>query len=108
MTTEPASAFQCIKVGAGYACIWGFGVVCLLVLGGLQLLDQTLSGAILIGSLAAVAVGIPVFRDDKFRNPGAIFFLLFGPVLVSALLAVLAALAFGLYLLLDSGGSGHR
>jgi predicted membrane channel-forming protein YqfA (hemolysin III family) len=110
MTTENASAIRCIKVGAGYACIWAAGFACLLGIGGLELrdVDHGLGEAILIGSLAVVAVGIPVLRDARFRNPGAVFFLVLGALVVSALLAVLAAFAFLIYIFLGSGGRGHR
>jgi hypothetical protein len=110
MTKENASALRCIKAGAAYACIWAAGFACLLGMVGLRLLDidEKLGEAILIGSLAAVAVGIPVLRDDAFRNPAAVFFLVVGALVASALLAVLAAFGFLLYLFLGSGGRGHR
>ena len=76
MTTEHAPASRCIKVGAGYACIWAIGLAALLATNVLHLSgDGTLEMAMLISSLAAFAVGFPAVRDEKFRNPSSIFFL---------------------------------
>ncbi len=110
MTIQPACALRCIKVGAGYACVWAAGLGCLLGSVGLRLLDvdEALGWIILIGSLAAVAVGIPALRDDKFRHPGAVFFLVVGALAASALLAVLAAFGFLLYLFLGASTGSHR
>lgn len=109
MTTEHAPASRCIKVGAGYACIWAIGLAYLLAIGALKLSgDGTLEMAMLIGSLAAFAVGIPALRDEKFRHPASVFFLVVGAVLVSVLFAILAAFGFLLYLFLGFSSGPHR
>lgn len=109
MTTEHAPASRCIKVGAGYACIWAIGLAALLATNVLHISgDGTLEMAMLISSLAAFAVGFPAVRDEKFRNPASVFFLMLGAILVSVLLAVLAAFAFLLYLFLGYSSGPHR
>lgn len=92
------TSFHCFKAGAWYACIWAVGFACLLGLVGSTLLD--VSYVILIGSLAAVAVVIPVWRDAALRNLASVFFLTLGAALVSVVLALLPAVAFLLYLFL--------
>lgn len=110
MISEHPSVFRCIKVGAGYGCIWAFSLACLLGFSGLEFHDveKPLGTAILIGSLAAVAGGVPTFLDEKFRNPASLFYLVVGAVAAAVLLYVVAALAFFVYLILGWNTGSHR
>ena len=110
MTTERASALRCIQVGAFSACIWASALAGVLWLGQshFQDVDDIVGAILLIGSLAVVAVGIPAWRDERFRNPASVFFLSLSAVAVSALLATLAGAAFLLWLFLGSSSGMHR
>lgn len=110
MSTEHASGIRCIKTGAGYACLWAAVLGLLLWSGVLQSshIDDTPGAVFLCGSLAAVALGIPVLCDKRFRHPGCVIFLAVGALAASALLAILAGAAFLVYLFLGYNPSTHR
>ena len=110
MTPERATVSQCIKVAAGNVCIWAVGLAAILGFSGLQAhhIESQLGTAILFGSLAAAAVGIPVFSNKNFRNLGSVFFLIASGVVVTVLLYALAAFGFFAYIMLNWNPSSGR
>lgn len=89
------------------ACAW-FAAGALILANGLHNLNtnSTLEMTLVIGSLVAVAVGVPAYRGEQFRNPASLFFLVVGAVLICAL-AALATVAYFLFLFINSPMTSH-
>lgn len=85
-----------MKVGAIMACIWGAALAFVLANGWYDSIDleRPLQLLFLLGSLTIVAVGIPASRDAEMRNPGSLFFLALGAVLVGMAAALVALILF--------------
>ena len=83
-------------------CVWGAVLALLLNVGVLNSLDveRVPHALLLIGSLLAVAVGFPAFRDPTLRNPASLTYLVVGALLLGT---VAAAVAFALIMWLLSG-----